>query len=272
MRTRSVIGFIAGAALSTTAFGQAGTGFTISDGDVFFTQANSPTSGTVAAVSGANFRVAGAASTDHLFENWWWYRVQGDTREFAFNNASGTVAAGNTATTDWALSGTAGGAAYSFTANLRYVVTDTGTNLGEVMQTMVITNTSTSSPLVLNLFNYADFDVGGTAGTDSATGGVGGMTITDGPWTAEFQGIGASAYQVTSFATLRGLLSNAVVDNLSNTGLPFGPGDFTGGFQWVLQIAPGGSATIGERLAIVPAPASLALLGLGGLVAVRRRR
>src|SRR5262245_51820458 len=82
------------------AWGQNGTGFTISKGDVFFTQVNSPLSGLVLANSGANFRVGGAAGTDNLYENWWWYRVNGtDVRELALANAAGTTTAAGTATT-----------------------------------------------------------------------------------------------------------------------------------------------------------------------------
>lgn len=249
--------------LSVGAFAQVGTGFTISDGDVFFTQGNSPTVNTSTGATGANFRVNGAAGTDHLFQNWWWFRANDETRESAFFNATGTVAAGNTATTNWTFP--------LFNATLQYVVADTGTNLGQVTETMVITNTSPAD-LRLNIYNYADFDVSGTAGSDSATlAGAGLMSITDGIWNAQFGGAGASAYQVTSFATVRGLLANALVDNLNNTGLPFGPGDFTGAFQWTLTIPGGGTATFAERLAIVPEPSALALLAIGGLAFIRRR-
>jgi hypothetical protein len=261
---------VAGLALAGTALGQTGTGFTISDGDVFFTQVNSPTSGT-GTVSGAAFRVNGATGLDHVFETWWWFRVEGDTREFALNNAAGTVAAGNTATTTWNMAGAAGGSPYAFSAVLTYTVTDTGENLGQVAQSMVITNTG-SDAITLNLFQYTDFDVNGTASTDSATGGLDGITISDGPFTILYQGVGASAYQVTTFATLRGLLTNTTVDNLNNTGLPFGPGDFTGGFQWTLTLGAGESTTVMASMAVIPTPASLALLGLGGLAAARRRR
>lgn len=255
---------------SSQALAQVGTGFTITDGDVVFTQVNSPTSGTATSVSGANLRFNGAAGTDHLFENWWWYRIDGvDAREFAFNNASGTTAAGNTATTTWP--GLGGGA---FSATLTYVATDTGTNLGQVVQTLTVTNL-TQQAMRLNLFNYADFDVNATAGSDAATlFGPGEIRITDTvnpAWDIRFIGSGASAYQVTSFATLRGLLTNTAVDNLNNTGLPFGPGDFTGGFQWVLDLGPGGTAVVSETLASVPEPTSVLLLSLAGLAALRRR-
>ncbi|MGE0481844.1 MAG: PEP-CTERM sorting domain-containing protein [Phycisphaerae bacterium] len=249
--------------LSIGAFAQLGTGFTITDGDVVFSQGNSPTVNTSTGATGANFRVNGAAGTDHLFQNWWWFRANDETRESAFFNATGTVAAGNTATTSWTFP--------LFNAALTYVATDTGLNVGQVTETMVITNTSPAE-LRLNLYNYTDYDVAATAGSDSAVlSGAGLMTITDGPWTAQFGAAGASAYQVTSFATVRGLLANALVDNLNNTGLPFGPGDFTGAFQWTLTIPGGGTATFSERLAIVPEPSALALLAIGGLAFIRRR-
>jgi len=251
---------------ASTAAAQVGTGFTISDGDVFFSQPNSPTSGTVTSVSGGNFRLNGAAGTDHLFENWWWYRVNGvDTREFAFNSASGTVVAGNTATTTWPALG--GGL---FRAALTYTAQDLGVNAGYVTETLVLTSTA-STPLSLNLFNYTDYDVNATSGTDNAIGGIPVISVTDGPWTINFEGLGATNYQVTGFSTLRSLLTNTAVNDLNNTGLPFGPGDFTGAFQWVVTLQPGDSITLVERLGI-PAPGALALVGLGGLVAARRRR
>lgn len=262
MRTLKGISASALAVLfAASAYAQPGTGFTISDGDVFFTQGTSPTVGTGTGATGANFRVNGAAGTDHLFQTWWWYRVEGQTRETAFFNASGTTAGGNAATTNFTVA--------EFNASLNYLVTDTGTNTGEVRQSMVITNTSPAA-LRLNLFNYADFDVNATSGTDSAVlAGPNLIRITD-TAIAEFEGVNASAYQVTAFSTIRGSLANTTVTNLDNSGLPFN-GDFTGAFQWVLDIPVGGSATVVGRMAIVPEPASLSLLGLAGLALFRRR-
>ena len=271
MNTRG-IAVLSVAALSLvavqSAFAQAGTGFTISQGDVFFTQANSPTLGTATSVSGGNFRVNGAAGTDHLFENWWWFRVDGvDTREFAFNNATGTSAAGNSATTNWTFA--------NFSASLNYLVTDTGVNTGQVLQTMTVTNTTAQS-IVLNLFNYTDYDVNATAGLDSAVSlGAGQIKVTDSAnpaWDLRFNASAPNAFQVTSFATLRGLLTNTAINNLDSTGLPFGPGDFTGGYQWTLQMAPGQQMTVTETLAAVPEPGTMAVLGLGALALLRRRR
>lgn len=271
MKRCGVLAGVAGLVVAGSAFGQVGTGFSITDGDVVFGLADSPTVGAASGPPGAVFRVNGFAGDNHLYATWWWFRVQGDSRELALHNATGTVGGGNTATTTWNLTGTVGGNPYSFSAALTYTATDTGENLGQVLQTMVVTNTG-SQPLNLDLFNYADFDVNNTSGGDSATGGLGGITISDGPWSILYQGVGASAYQVTNFSSLITQLTDGSAQNYSNTGLPFGPGDFTGGFQWTLALPAGESATVVMSIGVVPTPASLTLLGLGGLVAARRRR
>lgn len=252
-------------------------GFTITDGDSSYGIAasglgapggNINRTGTGGGFA-ANFLVDGSA-TDHLFQNWWWYRVGNGTREHAFSNfVSQSSGGANNHTLNYA-------EVDGVSASINYVIQDPGVG-AIVTQRVVLTNTSTAGPQTVNLFNYADFDVGGTAGSDSAVmTGANLMRITDvGGSFAEFEGVGASAFQVTGFATLRTLLSNAVVDNLNNTGLPFGPGDWTGAFQWSFTLNPGESVTVIERLSVntaVPTPGAAALLGLGGLAGLRRRR
>jgi hypothetical protein len=99
------------------------------------------------------------------------------------------------------------------------------------------------------------------------------MNVVDGPQGLLFQGVGANAYQAQAFSGLQTSLTNATITNLNNTGLPFGPGDFTGAFQWNNVVAAGGTLTVTSIFtAYVPAPGALALLGLAGLVGSRRRR
>ncbi len=227
----SMVGLIIGG----NAFAQPGTGFTISNGDAVFTQGNSPsgsTGPTGTGAPGANFRGAGTTGPDNMFQNWWWYRINGtDTREFAFANAVGTTVTGNMAVTTWTYP--------RFTAELTYVVQGAGTNAARVHETMRITNTS-ATPLMLAVFSYADFDLAMSAGSDSAAAGMCPqvMRLTDGAVFAEYEAWGANAYGVSSFSALRASLADMDIDNLMNLGLPFGPGDFSGGYQWTRVIAP----------------------------------
>jgi hypothetical protein len=46
-------------------------------------------------------------------------------------------------------------------------------------------------------------------------------------------------------------------------GLPFGPGDFAGGWQWTITLAPGQATTITTSLTIVPAPGAAVAMLLG---------
>ncbi len=256
------------------ALGQAA--FTITDGDSSYGIAasglgapggNANRTGTGGGFA-ANFTVDGS-TTDHLFQNWWWYRVGTSNREFAFSNFVSQSGSGNNHTLNYA-------EVDGVSASINYLIQDPGVG-AIVTQRVVLTNTSTAGPQSISLFNYADFDVGGSAAGDSgAMVGANLMRITDsGGAFAEFEGVGASAWQVTSFATLRGLLSNGVADNFNNSGLPFGPGDWTGGFQWTFTLNPGESVTVIERLAVntsVPTPGAAALLGVAGLAGARRRR
>ena len=114
-------------------------------------------------------------------------------------------------------------------------------------------------------------------------------TIVDGNATFQFNGIPATPGSANYFAAdVAGGADNVFQNwwwyrtvgdspdfetNLNDTGLPFGPGDFTGAYQWRQFLAPGDSATFVETITIgVPEPATLSMMGLIGLVAVCRRR
>jgi hypothetical protein len=229
--------------LASTAYGQAGSGGTISDGNSFFTMAVSPTSNTGTGPVSADLRVGGAASTDSVFQSWWWYRVNGvHTREFCLANASAWNWAGNTGTQDFTTP--------EFTARATWMVANLGTDTAKVTASLAITNT-TASTLDIALFHYQDFDYGGTSGTDSATlVSPNTIRITDStapaPLTtllAYYQGPGADAYKVTAWATLRGTLADTAITNLDNLGLPFASADWTGSYQFNRMIPAGQTAT-----------------------------
>jgi hypothetical protein len=248
---------------------------TLTDGNAVYTS-TAPTSSTTTALGTADFRPDGGTTLllDRMTTNTWFWRVNGvDTREFQFSSAAGfgftETSVGNLGTRSW--TGLGGGA---FNALQSITLTD-GANPGEavLVQTMTITNTSASA-LSIDLFHHSDIDLNGSFGTDSAVLSASDtMSISDGPQGIVWQGVNANAYQVMPFNQLAPLLTNASINNLNNTGLPFGPADFTGAFQWSLNIEAGGSATITSiYTATIPAPGALALLGVAGLMSVRRRR
>lgn len=268
---------LAGLTMASAALGQLGTGGTITAGNMVFTIGDSPTSITAGSGPNADFRATGAAGTDHMFSHWWWYRLAGDNREFNLGNAASSVTIGTSV-----LRMTFNQP--NFTATLQFQVISTGAEQGFLRSTLSITNTS-AAPISISLFNYTDIDLNNTSNGDSAVlAAPNFMRISDPatPVQIAYSGVGADANQTTAYATLQGLLTNAAVDNLNGTGLPFGPGDFTGGFQWGapsptgapggITIEPGFTSSVIATVSIIPTPGAAALMGLAGLAATRRRR
>lgn len=214
---------------------------TITDGAATFARTGTPFDATPT----GNFTGVSATTVqDHLFEAGWYFRVSGDTREFFFPAPSTQNYTANTATLDW----TDVGARGLFSAREVSVVTNFNGPSGRVEQTMTITNLSQTNPLVIDIFHMLDFDVQPTAGNDSATQiGTTRIGLTDpGGATGEYVGIGASAFMVRPFGgtDLGAVLDDAAVTNLDNSGLPFGPADYTSAMQWASQtIAPAASAS-----------------------------
>lgn len=186
----------------------------------------------------------GVGTGDQLFESGWWFRIEGDTQETVFPAPTTTNYTGNTATINWTdLGGRGLGVAKTI------VLTSAGAGQGEAGTTIAVTNNGQAA-ITLHLFNMADLDVNGSAGTDNAVLVAPNNYIRVNDATAgqcEYRGPGAVAYQVLPFAAATDVaaqLSNTTVTNFPNTGLPFGPGDITIGMQWTLQIAPGATGTV----------------------------
>lgn len=221
---------------------------TISDGAAIYILNGTPFD---ASPTGNFTGVSATAAQDHLFETGWYFRVSGDAREFAFPVPTSQNYTGNTSTFDW----TDVGARGLFSARQVAVVTNFNGPSGRVEQTMTITNLSSTTPLVVDLFHMLDYDLQPTAGNDSATQiGTTRIGLTDpGGVTGEYVGIGASAFMVRAFGAtdLGTVLDDAAVTNFDNSGLPFGPGDYTSGLQWANQtIAPSASASFVMQFSI----------------------
>ncbi|MCB0330376.1 MAG: hypothetical protein KDD70_11950, partial [Bdellovibrionales bacterium] len=120
---------------------------------------------------------------------------------------------------------------------------------------LTITNNS-GTQLDIDLFHLADFDLQPFISNDSATLANANdyiqVTTAGNENTAEYRAPGATAFLVRPFGStdLGSVLSDALPTDFDNTGLPFGPGDFTGGFQFTRSIANGDSTTVSVILAV----------------------
>jgi len=270
------------AGLTTSAMAQ----FTITPGGAnagngYFALGAPATSATGSGASNGNFGATSPTIADQLFANQWWFRGPGDTREYAFANTTtaplnmaSTLVGNNLGTLDtggydYSVTNTTAG--YAFRAEFRYRI-EAGAFGPKVTYTANIVNLTPSSVLNLTMFNYHDFDANATAGGDTWSYVGDRYVITDGPVSLDYVGDFHDARQSTAYATLRGLLADTAVTNLDGTDVG-SPGDFTAAYQWNVQIPGGGSILgISGSFSFIPAPSSLALLGLGGLLTARRRR
>jgi hypothetical protein len=220
-------------------------------------------------------------ASDYLFQNWWWYRSNNDSREFALSNqVSGIQLSPSSAFLRY--SEPSGTIANAIQFDLTYTLNQITTTSAAVTINWGITNTS-NVPLTISFFSYTDFDV--VTGTNFATYSNNGTTAAmrvdqTSSLNTNFASVAADlrlpdAWQMSTFSGLRAGLADTAITNLTNAATPL-PGDFTGAFQFnVIELAPG--ANIGGRVTkgynfVIPAPGALALLGLSGLVAGRRRR
>ena len=224
----------------------------------------------------------GAATGDLTWESWWFFRVSGDGRETAFGAPDSESYTGSIGRLDWADPGAAG----LFSAALDLEVLDTGVGMGNLFQNLRVTNTGISD-LTIDIFHYTDLDVGNSFGADSATllanPGAIEISVLDGTDSAPIIAYGADAFQVTPWRSLLRSLTDGNVDDLDNSGLPFGPGDYTGAFQWSTTIGSGmtesfltqfgsNAPLLPPSASAIPEPGTAILSGLGLMLLAWRAR
>jgi hypothetical protein len=174
-------------------------------------------------------------TSDHQFSSWWWYRVAGDTAETIMPAPDSETYIGDTATLTWDDVDGRG----LFSAVVTAMIADgaPGAILGQELE---VTNLS-GGDLDLQVFAYTDMDMDGSSGTDSAIESTPTQIEIMDTSIALYHGINADAYRVDAFPIVRDALNDALVDDFANTGLPFAPGDYTGGFQWGAVVGAGAS-------------------------------
>ena len=214
---------------------------------------------------------------DHLFQADYYYRTPSMTQEgrmtgFGSSLVSSVVAddVANEITVQGSLSGV-----FDFT--LTYSLSGSGL----LVPSLDIVNLDTVNPLDLTLFSYHDWDVDGSFNGDSVSWNGVDMVQSDStilsirPFTTP-DAVEAGPFNPpgpsSSNPSIRDRLRDGDVDDLvDGAGLPFGPGDGTFAFQYLLSLAPGATTTI---IYSVPEPSTgaLAALGLIGLAWVGRDR
>jgi hypothetical protein len=224
--------------------------FTLTDGDATFTLRGIRGERTTTSGGLGDYKsLSGTGAPDHMFQNWWWYRTDSDTREFALSNLTAfEQPQANTVSLTYA----EGGLTYEIT----YTLSDSGDNQAVVVAQLTIANT-TSTPITLNLFNYSDFDMDGSSGGDRAELVRPGYIRVYETNTAHIVAAETPfAWQIGAFPSVRNLLTDTDIDDLNNSGSPFGPGDFTGAFQWRFTLQGGESRSTALALTLNVEPPS----------------
>jgi len=190
-----------------------------------------------------------ATLVNHAFEHWWYYRVAGDTQEFALRNV-GTVTQGITAASDHLDRDFMNVDSRSLLrASVDMDVYDSGPASGVVISRLTVMNIS-ASPVTASFFCYTDLDITGTAANDFATGTGSRHFVTDSSGVQiEVRAFGNDRSEIGAYPTIRNMLTNTAVDNLSNTLPPF-TGDYTGAFQWDRTFQPLEQRTFTVLLAV----------------------
>lgn len=222
---------------------------------------------------------------DQMFQDWWWYRSTGDTREYGLSNQIGFAQPNPTAVSlVYSEPINDGATPNALRFNVDYFLTGISPTLARLDTIWTVTNTSDTTAS-LDFFAYADPDLENNPNNDTGirdffNSSTGRIRVTDGtsPVFMTFTAGGGNlvGWEIDEFPDLRQKLTMSGINNLSNTTTPFGPDNVSLAFQWrVASLAPGQrvSGTFSKEV-LIPEASSLllAIPGLASLSAWRRRR
>jgi hypothetical protein len=150
-----------------------------------------------------------------------------------------------------------------------------GSGWSDVTHQVKISNTGTDA-LDFHLFQYADFDLGGTAGDDTVEiFSPDEVLQSDGNWQVAISEIitpDASHWDTSISSALRDSLTDGITTVLDDDTGPVS-GNVEYAFQWDVTLNPGDSFIVSKDMLIIPEPSSIALVGVVSALGlfVRRR-
>jgi|GEM_PF-4793720 len=281
----TMIAALAGTMFASAALAQSGSGVTLTAGTVTFKQADWQTTPTATAAAilpsptPQNFTISdlGPSGSNQMGGNMWFYRTSSFGRARNFNNATNKTTTANTASWDFNIDGL-------ISAKLSMAVTQPAAGQGKLVQTMTLTNVS-GADITFQLYNFAKFHAfvpaaNAVSGSATRIQGTNTPSSVGSLVTASLESTGPIAsnrFQMDPTSTSTGVLNSIINTNNYNLNNAISGNvnsqNPMGALQWQnLFIANGDTITVQTTFLVVPAPTSLALLGLGGLVAGRRRR
>jgi len=223
--------------------------------------------------------------TDHMYQNWWWYRTNLDSAEKPLTNLVSIVSGGPN-NVQLVFTEDAGNLPNALLIQLDYTLTGVSANAAFVNVVWSVQHiySPLPQPITVDFFAYSDFDLNDTSDGDSAFS----------PWPVQVQyrkgntvvdviasEIMLEGYDIDNYDNLLNLLNDSEVYNVR--GLAGGMGNMTNVFQWRATIGLGqelsGSLTKEVNLntpppgPVIPEPGTWALM-LSGLapVALRLRK
>lgn len=217
---------------------------------------------------------------NQLNQQWFWYRIGNVNAEASIDTIGlptySVSSGGRQLTTLYTGVG--------FSIQIDYLLTggSIGSGVSDIGESIRIRNL-TGDPLDFHFYQYSDFDLGGP-GNDvvqlgknlqgkfneaAQSDGLVGMTET-------VVTPGANRGEAKTQGLTLGELNDGLPTLLDGSGFasPVGPGNVTWAFEWDFTVAANGSFLISKdkyiQIQNIPEPATVALLGLGGLILIRR--